>query len=55
MPVKWAKWANMPERGDFSESLFREDKNNVNIAQTNFMRFIFSIKSSCCSIVSITV
>ena len=39
----------------FRESLFRDDKNNVNITQTNFMRFIFSIKSICCSIVSFTV
>ena len=48
-------WANIPVsglsgliclgRGYFRESLFREDKNNVNITQTNFMMFIFSIKS----------
>ena len=28
---------------------------NVNIASTKFMRFIFSIKSICCSIVLFTV
>ena len=43
MPVSGLSgWANMPGRwGYFQERLFREDKNNENIAQTNFMRFIF--------------
>ena len=41
--------------GYFQEGLFREDKNNVNIAQTNSVKFIFSIKSIRCSIASFTV
>ena len=40
--------------GYFRESLFREEKNNVNITQTNFMKLIFSIKSIYCSIVLFT-
>ena len=30
--------------GYFRKRLFSEDESNVNITQTNFMRFIFSIK-----------
>ena len=43
--------------GYFRKRLFSEDESNVNITQTNFMRFIFSIKlkSISCSIVSLTV
>ena len=40
----------MGGEGYLWESLFRKDKIDVNITQTNFMRFIFSIKSICYSI-----
>ena len=39
----------------FRESLFQEDKNNVNIVQANFMKFILSIKNIFCLIVSFIV